>query len=178
MEIVVIGLVRIIGSLAVLRWAFVGALIAIAVDFSDLFLMNLLDFGGLRDYQRFDKIADLVYMSAFLWVSRRWVGPAKDWALALFVFRMVGLVSFEATQARWLLFAFANVFEFWYVANAGILHWRPQKVLDNRSGALLLAGLLPLKLLQEYALHYARWLDDFTAIEAVEATWDWFVFWS
>ena len=108
MEIVVIGAVRVLGSLGVLRWAFVGALIAILVDFSDLFLKNLLDLGGLHNYQRFDKVADLVYMGAFLWVSRRWEGPAKTWAAALFAFRMVGLVAFEATEVRWILLALGN----------------------------------------------------------------------
>jgi len=32
-------------------------------------------------------------------------------------------------------------------------------------------GLVALKLVQEYALHYGRWLDGFTAVEAVEAIW-------
>jgi hypothetical protein len=32
-------------------------------------------------------------------------------------------------------------------------------------------ALVALKLFQEYALHYARWLDGFTAVEAVEAIW-------
>ena len=172
MEIVVIGAIRVLGSLGVLRWAFAGGLIAVAVDFSDLFLKNLLDLGGLHDYQRFDKLADLVYMGCFLWVSRRWRGPAKTWAAALFAFRMVGLLAFEATQARWLLLAFPNVFEFWYLANAGILHWRPTRVLSSRAAALLLVTLLPLKLFQEYALHYGKWLDHVSAIEAVEAIWE------
>ena len=177
MEIAVIGVVRVLGSLGVLRWAFVGGLIAVAVDFSDLFLKNLLDFGGLHDYQRFDKLADLVYMGCFLWVSRRWRGPAKTWSVALFAFRIIGLVAFEATEARWLLLAFPNIFEFWYLANAGLLHWRPARVLDRRAAALLLMALLPLKLFQEYALHYGKWLDDFSAIEAVEAIWEWTTPW-
>lgn len=175
MEIVVIGLVRVIGSLGVLRWAFAGALFAVAVDFSDLFLKNLLDLGGLKDYQRFDKIADLVYMGCFLWVSRRWRGPAKTWSLALITFRLAGLVTFELSGARWVLLAFPNVFEFWYIANAGILHWRPEKTLDRRGATLLLLAVLPLKLFQEYALHYGKWLDGFTAVEAVEAIWRWVV---
>ncbi|OAI41294.1 hypothetical protein AYO38_04065 [bacterium SCGC AG-212-C10] len=173
MEIVVIGIVRVLGSLGVLRWAFAGGIAAVLVDLSDLFLMNLLHLGGLHNYQRFDKIADLAYMGTFLWVSRRWTGPAKTWAAGLFAFRMVGLVTFELTQVRWILLLFPNVFEFWYLANAGILHFRPQKVLERRTAAILLAAVLPLKLFQEYALHSARWLDSFTAIEAVEAIWDW-----
>lgn len=173
MEIVVIGVIRVLGSLPVLRWAFAGALIAIAVDFSDLFLKNLLDLGGLKDYQRFDKVADLAYMGCFLWVSRRWQGPAKSWSLALFGLRMAGLGLFEATEARWVLMAFPNVFEFWYVANAGILHRRPGAVLTPRRAAAILTVALPLKLFQEYVLHYGRWLDSFTAVEAVEAIWRW-----
>ena len=35
--------------------------------------------------------------------------------------------------------------------------------------------LLALKMFQEYALHQARWLDSFTAVEAVEAIWEWAV---
>jgi hypothetical protein len=55
----------------VLRWAFAGALIAIAVDFSDLFWMGVLDLGGLQNYQTFDKWADVVYMLTFLWVANK-----------------------------------------------------------------------------------------------------------
>jgi hypothetical protein len=36
-----------------------------------------------------------------------------------------------------------------------------------------LAGLFTIKLLQEYAIHHARWLDGFTAVEAVESIWAW-----
>jgi len=167
----------VLGSVWVLRWALAGALIAIAVDLSDLFLKNLLDLGGLKDYQRFDKIVDLVYMFCFLIVTRRWRGPAKTWSAWLFGFRMFGLVAFEFTEARWVLLVFANVFEFWFIANAAVLHWRPGKVLETRNAVLLLAAVTPLKLFQEYVLHYGRWLDDFTAIEAVEAIWDWLLFW-
>lgn len=173
MEIVVIGIVRVLGSMGVLRWALAGGIAAILVDLSDLFLMNLLDLGGLHNYQRFDKVADLAYMGAFLWVSRRWTGPAKHWAAGLFAFRMFGLTAFELTQVRWVLLLFPNVFEFWYLANAGILHFRPRKVLERKTAALVLAAVLPLKLFQEYALHSARWLDSFTAIEAVLGIWSW-----
>ena len=57
-EELIIVLARIAGSLPVVRWAFAGAIIAILVDFSDLFMMNLLNLGGLRDYQAFDKLLD------------------------------------------------------------------------------------------------------------------------
>ncbi len=54
LEMLLIAVVRIAGSLPVLRWGFVGGLIALLTDLSDLFLKNLIDLGGTRDYQEFD----------------------------------------------------------------------------------------------------------------------------
>jgi hypothetical protein len=71
-EMWIIALVRVAGSLPVLRWPFYGSILAILIDLSDLFLMNLLDLGGVRDYQTFDKALDQVYMAAFLFVAWRW----------------------------------------------------------------------------------------------------------
>ena len=93
-ELVIFG-ARLLGSLPVLRWAFGGAMIAILVDFSDLFMMNLLNLGGLRDYQSFDKLADIVYMSTFMLVALRWSGTSRNVAIALFVFRVSGIGVFE-----------------------------------------------------------------------------------
>ena len=90
-EELVIILARIVGSLPVLQWAFAGAIIAILVDFSDLFMMNLLDLGGIRDYQAFDKLADLAYMVTFLFVALRWSGIPRNVAIALFAFRILSL---------------------------------------------------------------------------------------
>jgi hypothetical protein len=33
--------------------------------------------------------------------------------------------------------------------------------------------MFTIKLFQEYAIHHARWLDGFTAVEAVESIWAW-----
>ena len=41
LEELIIAAVRIAGSLPVLRWAFAGAILAILVDFSDLFMTNV-----------------------------------------------------------------------------------------------------------------------------------------
>ena len=45
LEEIIILIARIIGSLLVFKWNFFGAIIAILVDFSDLFMMNLLHLG-------------------------------------------------------------------------------------------------------------------------------------
>ena len=71
-ELAVIAVVRVLGSLPVARWAFAGAVLAILVDLSDLFMMNLLTLGGVPNYQAADKWFDQVYLAAFLLVALRW----------------------------------------------------------------------------------------------------------
>jgi hypothetical protein len=167
----IIAAVRVLGSMPVLRWAFAGAFAAILIDFGDLFLRNLIDLGGVRDYQRFDKFLDLVYMGTFARVAAGWSGLGRRIAMALLAFRMAGFVAFELSGSRSLLLAFPNVFEFWFVFMAGWRQWRGPDV-GPRAAALALPTVTALKLFQEYALHEAKWLDDFTAVEAVEAIWD------
>ena len=178
LEQLVIGLIRIAGSLPVLRWAFAGALIAIVVDFSDLFFMGVLDLGGLRNYQVFDKWLDLVYMLTFMWVASRWVGPERTIAIGLFAFRMIGFVAFELTQARPVLLVFPNVFEFWFVFVAIRLHYWPNYEMTRQRLVKWLLTVLVLKLGQEWVLHGGQYLDSFTLFEAVEAVWDFVTLWS
>ena len=124
-EELIISAVRIAGALLVLRWAFAGAIAAILIDFSDLFMMNLLDLGGVRNYQALDKWLDLAYMLTFLWVALRWSGPPRTIAATLFTFRIVGVLAFELIGNRWVLLFFPNVFEFWFVFVAATLRFTP-----------------------------------------------------
>ena len=172
-EELIIAVVRVAGALLVLRWAFGGALLAIAIDFSDLFMMNLLDLGGVRNYQAFDKLLDLAYMGTFLWVAWRWQGPARTVALALFGFRMVGVLAFEALGTREVLLAFPNVFEFWFVFVAGVYRFAPGYELTMRRSLLWLVPVALLKEFQEYVLHGAQWLDNYRAVDVVVDIWRW-----
>ncbi len=156
-----------------LRWAFVGAIIAIITDLSDIFLMDALDphLGGLGNYQSFDKYMDQVYLLTFLIVALRWSALPRNVAIALYGYRLVGFVAFEVTGARALLLFFPNHFEFWFVFVASLPHWRPNFVFTRGQVFLSLAPLLAVKEFQEYALHWGRWLDGFTAFDAVERIW-------
>lgn len=176
-ELIVIALIRIAGSLPVLRWPFWGALVAILVDFSDLFWMNLIDLGGLGDYQSFDKWVDLVYMAAFLVVALRWSGLVKQVAVGLFVFRIAGDVVFEATGTRAVLLAFPNVFEFWFVFIAGRDRFKPSYEITPRRAVAWLIVLTAAKEVQEYALHMAKWFDRYTFFEFWPALWRWATPW-
>ena len=173
-EELAIAIVRVAGALPVLRWAFAGGLVAVFTDLSDLFLRNLLDLGGVRNYQALDKWLDQAYQLTFLIVALRWRGTARSVALALFAFRLAGFALFEATGARVVLLAFPNVFEWWFLFVASLPHWRPHFAFTRRNTALALAGLTALKLLHEYALHGGQWLDGFTAVEALEVIGGWF----
>jgi hypothetical protein len=173
LEELLIALVRIAGSLPVLRWAFAGGIIAILVDLSDLFQMNLLDLGGVRNYQRFDKILDQVYLLTFLLTALRWPRVPKRVAIGLYAYRQIGFVIFEITEARAILLLFPNVFEFWFLFVAAQRHWWPRFDYRLRPVLIAVAVLLALKEFQEYAIHGARWLDSFTAVEAVQGIWNW-----
>ncbi|MFN8558156.1 MAG: hypothetical protein U0531_12725 [Dehalococcoidia bacterium] len=172
-EMLIIAVVRVAGSLPVLRWALVGAIIAVLTDFSDLFMMNVIDLGGVTDYQSFDKYLDQVYMAAFLVVALRWRGFPRTVAVALYLFRMAGFVAFEVSGNRSLLPFFPNLFEFWFIFVAAVLNRRGAYNLSPRASWAWLSALLGLKLAQEYVIHGARLLDSFTAVEAVQAIWRW-----
>jgi hypothetical protein len=148
----------------------------------------------VKDYQAFDKYLDQVYMLTFLAVALRRQPPVRNISIALYVYRLAGFIVFEVTESRDLLLLFPNVFEFWFVFVAGLkffhLEEGRRKEEEGRAGplpapgrlvpfrysagqlALVGAVLLGAKELQEYALHYGRWFDSFTAVEAVEAVWD------
>jgi hypothetical protein len=136
-------------------------------------MMNLIELGGVNNYQAFDKYLDQVYLLAFLMVALRWDGPARSIAVILYLYRLVGFVAFEATQERDVLLFFPNLFEFWFLLVAGIKHFHQEGKLEPAQVAIVCLPLVALKLFQEYAIHYRRWLDSFTAVEAVQAIWRW-----
>ena len=167
LEILVIAVVRIAGSLPVLRWPLAGGILAVLVDLSDLLLRDALDLGGVGDYQALDKWLDLVYLGAFLVVARRWDGRARTIATALFAYRMVGFVLFELSGARPLLLLFPNVFEFWFLLVAAV---GPARVAGWSIGrlALVLLALTLAKEAQEWAIHGARLFDGISSLEFLD----------
>jgi hypothetical protein len=171
-EVLVIAAYRILGSLPVLRWPFAGALLSVAVDLFDLLLINLMGFGGIPDYQTLDKYLDQFQLFLFLIVAlRRWQGMERRVAIALYVYRLIGFVAFEATGERILLLAFPNAFEFWFIIVAG-LHAAGRQV--NWTAARTIAALVPLlvlKEIQEWALHAARLFDQITFLDALRLIW-------
>ncbi|HET9522255.1 MAG TPA: hypothetical protein VFO73_14495 [Candidatus Limnocylindrales bacterium] len=167
-EVVVIAAIRILGSLPVLRWPLAGGILAVLVDLSDLLLRDLLDLGGLPDYQAFDKWLDQVYQVTFLIVALRWTGLERSVAVALFVYRLVGFVVFELTGERAILLFFPNVFELWFLLVAALHVARPAFAWRPAAAATALAVLIVLKEIQEWALHGARLFDGISSLEFLD----------
>jgi hypothetical protein len=173
LEVLVIGAIRVLGSLPVLRWPLAGGVLAILVDLSDLLLGDTLDLGGIPDYQAFDKWADQVYLGLFLVVALRWSGVERSIAVGLYVFRLVGFVAFELTGERALLLVFPNVFEPWFLAVAAVHRWRPGFAWRPATTVIALAVLTAIKEVQEWALHGARLFDGISSLEFLDRVRRW-----
>src|SRR5258706_14664778 len=150
-EVLVIGAIRVLGSLPVLRWPLAGGVLAILVGLSDLLVRATLDLGGIPDYQAFDKWADQVYLGLFLTVALRWSGVERSVAVGLYMFRLIGFVAFEMTGERSLLLVFPNVFEPWFLIVAAVHRFRPGFAWRHTTLAIVLAGLTAIKEVQEWA---------------------------
>ena len=176
--VVFVGVYRVIGSLFVLRWPFWGAVVAVVCDLGDLLLFNLFavygGWSGLGDYQAFDKWLDQVYLAAFLVVALRDFAPlAKGIAIVLYLLRLVGFIAFETGIApREALLVFPNLFEFWFIAVAFTMRFRPAFAWTPARSAGALAVLLAGKLVQEWALHVGRLFDGMTFLGVLETLWD------
>ena len=159
-EIIVVS-VRLLGSLPVLKYAFLGSVFAVLIDLSDLFIIGNLDLGGVRNYQEFDKVLDLVYMSTFLLVSLRWERKEKLISISLFAYRLIGLILFEFTGERYLLLLFPNVFEFWVIGITFLKFRKKHKIIPDSSLIKVFLGSFILKLIQEWILHWNKFLDNY-----------------
>ena len=167
LEELIISAVRIFASLIVFKFNFFGAILVILIDFSDLFMMNLITLGGVRNYQFLDKFLDLFYIAYFLIIALRWEKLLRNISILLFVFRILGFVLFEFFQNRLILFIFPNVFEFWFLGIAFLSHYKIY-VTKNKIIIVLLFSLV-LKLTQEYILHIWKFLDNYRAVDVVNS---------
>jgi hypothetical protein len=168
-----IAVVRVLGSLPVLRWPFAGGILAIVVDLLDLVLLDWLDPLAFVHYQAFDKYLDQVYMLTFLVVALRWEGIERNVAVALYLFRLAGFIAFELTGARMSLVLFPNVFEIWFLVVAGLhasgrsVRWKAPQLV-----AVLAAALL-VKEVQEWAIHGARLFDSMSSLQVLDDAFGW-----
>jgi hypothetical protein len=167
LEELIISFVRIFASLIVFKFNFFGAILVILIDFSDLFMMNLISLGGVRNYQLLDKFLDLFYIGYFLLITLRWGKILRNISIFLFSFRILGFILFEFFEQRLILFIFPNVFEFWFL---GITLLFLLKIkITKRKIVIVLIVTTTLKLTQEYILHVWKVLDNYRAIDVLNS---------
>ena len=157
-EIIIIAL-RLIVPLLILRYALVGGLAAMLLDAADVILIELIpggSFGG--HYPELDKLLDSYYLALELIVALRWRNPyARLPAIVLFAYRAIGVVLFEITRTRLLLFIFPNLFENWWLYVVIVERFWPRLAPRSvKSTAIPLVLLLLPKMGQEYLLHFAE----------------------
>ena len=174
LEELIVVIVRLSGSLPVIYFPFFGSLFAILVDLSDLFIIGNLDLGGVRNYQRLDKLLDLSYMLTFLLVSLRWSKLERNISIFLFIFRIFGMIFYEITGSRIILFSFPNIFEFWFIGIS--LYKFRNKLINIKIITFTLVIATILKLLQEWILHWNKYLDNYAMGDILSVIKDIFTF--
>jgi hypothetical protein len=178
----VIVVFRLLVPLSIFRWPFIGAVLSIVADALDIviatLMMRYLHAGDVWSYHELDKYLDTYYLFIECLVAQRWPALPRWTANVLFCYRVIGVVVFEVTDARVLLFVFPAIFDFYFLFYAGVTQYLPQYEITPRRLFFWLAVLLIPKMAQEYAIHYKRWLDDIVAVDVMSdvtnAILDWF----
>jgi hypothetical protein len=157
-ELIIIAL-RLAVPLLILRYPIAGGIAAMLLDGADVILIEIIGLGGFGDhYHTLDKVLDSYYLFLELVVALRWKSPyARLPAIALFAYRAVGVVLFELTERRIMLFIFPNMFENWWLYCVIVERFWP-RVYPHSLKTVVIPMLLLLipKMGQEYLLHFAE----------------------
>jgi hypothetical protein len=162
-------LVRLLVPLAIPRYPLPGILAATFFDMVDFTVIRDRTNLPMEGYQGFDKALDIYYLTiAYISTLRNWTNLfAFQVSRFLFYWRLAGVVLFEATQLRPLLFIFTNAFEYFFIFYEVVrLRWDPKRMSKWLViGAVAFIWIF-IKLPQEYILHIGQfdttvWVDAF-----------------
>ena len=147
--------IRLLVPLLIFRWPLFGGIAAAFADLIDVVLTTLIGQGDFTNanYSYIDKALDTYFLAIMLIVSLKWEMLAKKTCIALFAIRTVGVVLFEMSGIRMLLFFFPNLFLLFYLFWAARNRFFPGFVLTTKKLTVILIVLLIPKLIQEYLLH-------------------------
>ena len=160
-ELLIIGVVlaRLLVPLLIIRWPLPGILASLILDAVDQTVFQALAPGAdLTGYQSYDKALDIYYLViAYISTLRNWTSPfAVDIARFLIYYRLVGVVLFELTDVRAILFVFPNTFEYYFIFYEAVrLFWDPRRMSRRvLIGATAFIWIF-IKLPQEWWIHIA-----------------------
>ena len=167
-EIVIVAVIlsRLLVPLLIIRWplpAIVACLIIDAVD-QTVFTAVAPD-ADLSGYQTYDKALDIYYLViAYISTLRNWTNRfALEVARFLIYYRLVGVVLFELSGIREILFIFPNTFEYFFIFYESVrLFWDPRRMSKKLVVGAAAFIWIFIKLPQEYWIHIAQLdLTDF-----------------
>jgi hypothetical protein len=150
---------RVVLPLLILRKPLVGGIMAMLLDAFDVVIVELFGPGGMGDhYHSIDKVLDLHYLGIEAWVALSWSERVpRISAIALFLYRVAGVVIFELTQWRLALFIFPNLIEHWFLFYLIRCRFFPGLNLNAGKNTIMWLAILYIpKLAQEYLLHVAQ----------------------
>ncbi len=158
MSLIFVILLRLIIPLLIFRRPLLGGVASISIDAFDANIVHLMG-GTFPSYQQIDKFLDTYYLFLEFVVSLAWDHKiAKQTSVILFLYRVVGVILFEVTNARVFLLLFPNLFEYFFLLYLVFKRrcFDSNKVDSWSKIALILVLLYILKLPQEYLLHYQQ----------------------
>jgi hypothetical protein len=159
MEIGLIVLIRMLVPLTIFRWPLAGGLLAIVADAMDYPIIARQDSVSWDTYQILDKGLDFFYLSIEAFVALSWKNShIRNVATTLFLYRALGVILFEATKLRIVLFLFPNIFEYFYLFCLMYKkrYGREPRWAFNPMFYVLLA-IVVLKVIQEFILHFGQY---------------------
>ncbi|HEX5040766.1 MAG TPA: hypothetical protein VFW95_11595, partial [Candidatus Limnocylindria bacterium] len=160
---VAVVLARVVVPLFIPIYPLPAILAALVIDGLDQTIFSATLDRDLPGYQSYDKALDIYYLTVtYLSTMRNWDrGPAFGVGRFLWYYRLIGVTLFEYTGLRWLLFVFANTFEYFVIALEGWKVWRNPFRLSRRTIITVAAAIwIFIKLPQEWWIHIAQL--DFT----------------
>lgn len=167
--IAVVLALRLVVPLFIPRFPLPALLASLVIDGVDGGIFSAFTDMDMDWYQSFDKALDVYYLAiAYLAVRRNWPDRFSVALIAgLWYYRLVGVLAFELTGARWLLLVFPNTFEYAVITIEAVrTRWNPLRI-SRRAYVVTVAVIwVVIKLPQEWWIHVAQldFTDEFARV--------------
>lgn len=160
---------RLVVPLFIPRWTLPALLASLVIDGLDGGIFEAYTNVDMDWYQSYDKALDIYYLAlTYLAVRRNWPGRfSLRLAAGLWYYRLVGVLAFELTGARWLLLVFPNTFEYFVIAIEVVrTRWNPTRLTRRALIATAATIWIVVKLPQEWWIHVAQldFTDEFARV--------------
>jgi len=156
--ILVVG-ARLALPLTIPYFPLIGVVACLILDAIDQSIFQQFPAIPLEGYQSYDKSLDIYYLAiTYLSTMRNWSNPvAFKMSWFLYYYRLVGVVAFELSQVRAILFIFPNTFEYFFIFYEAVrLRWSTARMgLWTVVVATALIWVF-IKLPQEWWIHIAQ----------------------